>query len=207
MNRYYITLKEVREKEVSVVAESREQAAALVRAQMRNGTINMDSVEPASTELTYNGQEKLDLENVYQVLFVPVGREPEVRLVGRNLEDMQDAIRGYIEAVYFSDDPVVLICNEEGKLENLSLNRAIKDEYGNVIDIIAGDFFIVGTTDDDFCDLSPELMKKYRDMFRCPETFLRLGNKVVAIPHEPDYPGEILPEREQGRTDKGELEI
>ena len=39
------------------------------------------------------------------------------------------------------------------------LNRALRDDDGDIYDIIAGDFLVVGLGEDDFCSLSPELMK------------------------------------------------
>ena len=38
----------------------------------------------------------------------------------------------YIEAIYPYEDPVALVCNEEGKLEGLPLNRALRDEDGDI---------------------------------------------------------------------------
>ena len=64
------------------------------------------------------------------------------------------------------EDPIALICNDEGKLFGLPLNRPLFDEDGNLYDIIAGTFFVVGLSDDDFASLSPELTQKYSDRFK-----------------------------------------
>ncbi len=40
-------------------------------------------------------------------------------------ETLQAAVGGDIQAVYPYEDPVALICNEEGKLMGLPLNRAL----------------------------------------------------------------------------------
>jgi len=94
---------------------------------------------------------------------------------------MQAAVGGLIESYYPYDDPVVLICNEEGKINGLPLNRAIYDEDGKMADIIAGDFFIAGLGDESFCDLPAGLMEKYKEQFRHPEAFVRLMGKIVAV--------------------------
>ena len=39
-------------------------------------------------------------------------------------------------------DDVAIVCNEEGKLMRLPPSRAITDEDGRVMDVIAGLFFI-----------------------------------------------------------------
>ena len=45
-------------------------------------------------------------------------------------EILQAAVGGDIQAVYPYEDPVALICNEEGKLLGLPLNRALFDDDG-----------------------------------------------------------------------------
>ena len=77
------------------------------------------------------------------------------------------------------------ICNEEGKLNGLELNRALKDDRGRITDIIAGTFLVVGAGEENFDSLTPEQMQKYKKQFRYPETFMRFGNELVAIPIKP----------------------
>ena len=104
---------------------------------------------------------------------------------------MQDAVGGYIQAVYPYEDPVALVCNEEGKIEGLPLNRALKTEEGEIYDIISGNFFICGLGEENFCSLSPELAEKFKEEFKHPESFMQLCGKIVAI-KEP-IPGEGTP--------------
>lgn len=72
-------------------------------------------------------------------------------------------VGGNIEALYPFDDEVALICNEEGKLHNLPLNRALFDEDGNMYDVITGTFLVIGAPSDaeDFASLNEEQIKKY----------------------------------------------
>ena len=88
---------------------------------------------------------------------------------------------GPIQAVYPYEDPVALICNEEGKLIGLPLNRALRDDTGEIYDIIAGNFLITGLGEESFSDLSPDLLEKYKEQFLAPESFVRIGGKILAV--------------------------
>jgi len=111
-------------------------------------------------------------EDLYmRVLMVEPKKEPYETDIEHSLESMQKVVGGDIQAVYPYNDPVALVCNDNGKIEGLPLNRALKDGSGKIYDIVAGTFFIVGLSEDDFTDLSPEFMEKYRELFQRPEIF------------------------------------
>ena len=114
------------------------------------------------------------------VLIVEPGKAPREAEIGNGLEALQETVGGYIEAVYPYEDPVALVCNEEGKLIGLPLNRKLEDH-----DIIAGTFFICGLNEDNFDSLPPNLMEKYKEKFAQPEQFMRLGRNIIAVPMEP----------------------
>ena len=99
-----------------------------------------------------------------------------------SLEALQKAVGGYIQAVYPWEDEAALICNEEGKLEGMTPNRALRDEEGEVYDIVHGTFLIVGLTEEDFGSLTDEQVKKYIEMYYTPELFLNFNGKYVVIP-------------------------
>jgi len=122
-------------------------------------------------------------ENI-DVVMVEAGKPAAMATIGSDLESLQKAVGGSIEAAYFYDDPIALICNEEGKLNGMPLNRAVKDENGEIMDIIAGKFFICGLGEEDFASIPKELQDKYLKMFEKPETFLKIGHKVFAVPTE-----------------------
>ena len=86
---------------------------------------------------------------------------------------------------YPYEDMVAIICNDEGKLNGLPLNRAIYNEDKEMIDIIAGTFLVVGLGDENFTSLSDSLQEKYADMFKNPEQFVKLNNGIVAVPIKP----------------------
>ena len=112
-------------------------------------------------------------KNFYALLVEPEQTPRAICLKGgkNGLRSLQEAVGGYVEAVYPFDDPVAVICNEEGKLNGLPLNRALRDEDGDVYDIISGSFLVVGLSDDDFDSLSPELLVRYAVEFAIPEMF------------------------------------
>lgn len=114
------------------------------------------------------------------VMLVP-GEEAYVSESNLSLESMQKIVDGHIEVVYPFADPVALVCNEEGKLINLALNRALRDDDGNVYDIVAGTAFICGLGAEDFTGLTDELAFKYCEMFKMPQTFLNIDGKLFVF--------------------------
>ena len=119
-------------------------------------------------------------QNITVVLCEP-GKIARVTTITNSLESLQKTVGGYIEAIYPFEDPVAIICNEEGKLNSMELNRALYDESGQIYDILAGPFFIAGLSDDDFASLSEDLQEKYCRMFKHPETFFWDGNQIQVI--------------------------
>ena len=114
------------------------------------------------------------------VLIVEPERVPRMDRITGDLRSLQQVVGGCIEAVYPYDDPVAIVCNEEGKLIGLPLNRKLED-----YDIIAGTFLVCGLSEDNFDSLTPELAEKYRDKFAHPEIFMKLGSHIYAIPVKP----------------------
>lgn len=75
-----------------------------------------------------------------RIVFKEVGKDPVVMEIEDTLEAKQKLVGGLIEVVPYKEG-ILLICNEEGKLENLKPNIDIGYDY------IAGNCFVVG---DDF---------------------------------------------------------
>ena len=120
-----------------------------------------------------------------QVVVVEPKKKPMVQDIGSGLESMQKIVGGYIEAVYPFDEPVALICNEEGKLLNLPLNRALRDDEGTVYDIISGTFFLCAAPPDSdrFAGLTDQQIKTYMERFDMPEMFLNVGGNLFVLPY------------------------
>ena len=121
-----------------------------------------------------------------KVLRVEQYKAPFVKEIDPGLESLQHEVDGWIQAVYPFEDPVAIICNEEGKLNGMELCRALRDENGEVYDVIAGPFLIVGLGDEDFTSLSDDLIDKYRDIFAQPEVFIRTNSGLLVLPYVTD---------------------
>ena len=130
-------------------------------------------------------QQEVEQEGPITVLVVPPQDFPYVKEIDPGLKSLQQEVDGWIEAVYPFEDQVAIICNEEGKMNGMAPNRALYDEDGQVYDIVAGQFLVVGLTEDNFGSLSPEQIKKFSDRFHSPEGFMRVGNQILVFPIDP----------------------
>ena len=122
------------------------------------------------------------------VLVVEPRKEPYLKEIDPGLHSLQAEVGGDIAASYPFSDPVGLVCNDEGKLIGLELNRGLRDEDGNLYDIMAGTFLVVGLGEEDFTSLPPELAQKYAEHFKQPEQFINLNGQIIALPVEPENP-------------------
>ena len=128
------------------------------------------------------------------VLVVEPYKEPYEKEIDPGLESLQHEVGGDIECVYPFDDEVAVICNDEGKLEGLPLNRSLRDEDGEIYDVVAGTFLVVGLGEENFEWLSKEQMDKFKERFRTPEQFLMIGGEIVSIPLGDPPPAPAHPE-------------
>ena len=127
-------------------------------------------------------QQEVQQEEPITVLVVEPEKVPYVKEIDPGLKSLQKEVDGWIEAVYPFEDPVAIICNEEGKMNGMPPNRALYDEDGQVYDIVAGQFLVVGLTEDNFGSLTDEQIKKFSDRFHSPEGFMRIGNQILVFP-------------------------
>ena len=116
------------------------------------------------------------------VLAVQSGAKPVKLELAGTLKSMQDFVGGTIQAIYPYEDTVAIICNDEGKLSGMKYNRALRNEAGEVIDILCGPFFVCGLGDEDFTSLSAEQLETYYKVFAHPEVFLAVDGNLVVIP-------------------------
>lgn len=122
-----------------------------------------------------------------RVLIVEPERRPEVKEIDGSLHTMQGIVGGLIQPIYL-DDSTVLICNDEGKLMDLPANRGLRDENGQMYDIVFGTFFLCGAPADrdHFTSLTTEQIEQYRKMFYTPEMFWGMDGHIVCLPLEVD---------------------
>ena len=63
-----------------------------------------------------------------KVVMCEPGRKARVADIGTELEDLQRAVGGMIEAYYPFEEQVCIVCNDEGKFNGMSPCRAIFDD-------------------------------------------------------------------------------
>ena len=110
-----------------------------------------------------------------KILIVEPGKFPRLTDIQHTLEKLQETVGGYIEIISPFDDPVVLVCDGEGKLKGYELNRLVGK------DIIAGTFFLCGVDGEDLTDLPEAMAEKYEELFHYPQIFLRSPEGIMAI--------------------------
>lgn len=117
------------------------------------------------------------MQRKIKVLVVEPDKLPYEKVISNTLRDKQQIVNGYIEYVrLLDDDSVVLICNEEGKINGSKYNRDIG------YDIIAGTFIIVRENPDDGEDrsLTDEQIEKYKERFN-EKSIDKTNQKILSI--------------------------
>ena len=118
------------------------------------------------------------------VLKIEPHKHPETVEIDGSLESMQSIVGGLIQAIYPFEEPVALVCNDEGKLCGLEKNRALySSENGAIYDVICGTFFVCGVSTEEakFTSLTPEQIKTYTQLFYSPEIILEAGNSLLVL--------------------------
>lgn len=128
--------------------------------------VESDSLEKGFYFCDTVGFKKIDFEaekaqdkvkdNQITVLYVQVGKPPATVSIDNSLEAMQQLVGGYIQEYMPFDDEVALVCNEEGKISGLPLNRAVYHERK---------------------EIPVESYKKLREIFRSAE---KVGRHLTA---------------------------
>jgi len=94
-----------------------------------------------------------------KILVVEPNKEPYPLKIECTLENLQNIVGGQIEVVALEEN-IDLICNDKGKLLNLEMNRAIKN------DIICGTFIISGQYKGEIVSLNDKQIEKYTEIFK-----------------------------------------
>lgn len=150
-----------------------------------------ESVDPGFYYCDTVGFEKIEFaepkqkKDVMKVVLLEPFKYARVAEIGTSLEAMQAVVGGLIEPAYFFDEEVCLICNEEGKINGMPLNRSVYDKNRKMIDIIAGPAFICDCSGQNFGSLSDEQIIRYIKQFKNPEKFVRINGQICAVPFKP----------------------
>lgn len=79
--------------------------------------------------------------------------------ISDSLENLQKTVGGYIEAVTLTDE-IVILCNEEGKLQHLERNFFLP------FDTIVGTAIICGRDGAEFSDIPEGFFKTWKKLLR-----------------------------------------
>lgn len=76
-------------------------------------------------QVTFDESAARPLHRKIQVVLLEPGKLARPAAIDASLERYQKIVGGMIEAFYPFEEPVCIVCNEEGKLDGLPLNRAV----------------------------------------------------------------------------------
>ena len=125
-------------------------------------------------------------ENKIKVLMVEPGKKANEKEIGTTLQELYSALDcECIQTFYPYEDLVVIVCDDEGKINGGRPNRAIYGEDGKMMDIVCGKFFICDCSTDQFKSLPDDMMQKYKKQFLLPERFCRINNEILAVKYDP----------------------
>lgn len=148
----------------------------------------LDQADHKAENLSHEQRRHWDGREFDEYIVATEGVGIYLKEIDPGLHSLQAEVGGDIAATYPFSDPVGLVCNDEGKLIGLELNRGLRDEDGNLYDIMAGTFLVVGLSEDSFTSLTPEQVQKYTEHFKQPEQFISLNGQIIALPAEPENP-------------------
>ena len=111
------------------------------------------------------------------VLVVEPGYLPYEKEIN-GLEEEQTVVGGLIEPIYPYEEPIAIVCNEEGIINHLPFNRSVPRGYGGVF----GTFFICGLGEENFTSLTPEQIKRFKKEFSKAEMLIGVdGDKLITL--------------------------
>lgn len=106
--------------------------------------------------------------------------------IDNSLEGLQKAVQGSIEAFYPFEEPVCIICNEEGKFNGMTPNRAVYGDNNEIIDVIFGPFIICDCSKGEhLSSLSEKQLKQFMEQFKYPERLININGKLMSIRYSP----------------------
>ena len=121
-----------------------------------------------------------------KVLMVEPGKKAYEKEIGTSLQEMYAALDcECIQTFYPYEDLVVIVCDDEGKINHIRPNRAIYGEDGKMMDVICGKFFIADCSTSSFKSLPDNMMEKYKKQFLLPERFCRINGEILAVKFDP----------------------
>lgn len=100
-----------------------------------------------------------------KILVVEPMKPPYVKDIDSGIKSLQEIVGGTIQIVYPFEDKACIVCNDEGKLLGLPMNRFLKDKEGNPYDVICGTFFVAGLGFEDLKSLTGKQIETYKQLY------------------------------------------
>ena len=125
-------------------------------------------------------------KNTITVILCEPGKLARKAEIGTELADFQKTVGGNIQAIYPYDEKVAIVCDDESKITGKDLNRAVYDYDGEMIDIMAGTFFICDCSGERFDSLSKEQLERFGKQFLYPERFIRINDEIKGLKYKPE---------------------
>ena len=124
--------------------------------------------------------------NKIRVLMVEPGKKAYEKEIGTGLQNIYAALDcTCFEPFCPYEDNVMIVCDEEHKINGSRPNRAIYDENGKMIDLICGKFFICDCSTSSMESLPDDMMEKYKKQFLLPERFCKFNGEILAVKYDP----------------------
>ena len=133
-------------------------------------------------------------EDNIRVLIAEPGKKVYAKEIRNDWREMQMIVGGLIQAVYPSrKDAIAVVCNDEGKLLGLPMNRALTDDHGVPYDFVCGTFFMAGVGREDFISLTEQQIEKYQKKYA--------NEMVFSVPARPE-PHKNYPKKEKHKHER-----
>ncbi len=111
---------------------------------------------------------KPEKSKLIRVIICEPGCECRSAYIEYSLESFQKIVGGDIEYFYPSEKPIAICCNEEGKINNMPINRIAFDDNGSVLDVICGPFFIaqLDSNFENLTSMDDEIFNEFAEKYK-----------------------------------------
>lgn len=129
------------------------------------------------------------------VIAVEPNKKAHTRIIDDDLNALQKAVGGNIETIYLNDDPIVIVCNSERKLNGKKMNHALTNDNGEIYDILSGTFLVAGVNSNgELTSIPGELVEKYLDRYEILHVFAKGDDGRYTVAELPAKVGDDINE-------------
>ena len=79
-------------------------------------------------DVVFHPEQTQERPNTMRVVLLEPGKIARITDIDKSLRGLQRVVKGDIEAFYPFEEEVCIVCNDEGKIQGMPLNRAIREE-------------------------------------------------------------------------------